>query len=106
MRIRKIATCLTYFECVAGGGAPSTLSAWPGREGRRLAVLGSVARGIARPDSDIDLLVQTSPGTTSFDFLRFKQLLERVLGRQVDLIDYGALKPVLDDDIRREAALL
>jgi len=72
----------------------------------RLAVFGSVARGEARQDSDIDLLVESPEGTSSFGFIRFKQLLERVLGRQIDLIDYGGLKPKLDDDIRRDAVLL
>lgn len=72
----------------------------------RLAVFGSVARGEARQDSDIDLLVEAPQGTSSFGFLRFKQLLERVLGRQIDLVDYGGLKPRLDDDIRGEAVLL
>lgn len=72
----------------------------------RLAVFGSVARGTARPDSDIDLIVESPPGTSSFEFLRFKELIEQVLSREVDLIDYGGLKGKLDDDIRREAALL
>ncbi|HEY0950789.1 nucleotidyltransferase domain-containing protein [Nocardioides sp.] len=72
----------------------------------RLAVFGSVARGTARPDSDIDLIVESPPGTSSFEFLRFKELIEQVLSREVDLIDYGGLKPKLDDDIRREAVLL
>ncbi len=73
---------------------------------RRLAVFGSVARGTASPDSDIDLIVESPPGTSSFEFLRFKQLIEQVLGREVDLIDYGGLKPRIDEDIRREAVLL
>jgi predicted nucleotidyltransferase len=72
----------------------------------RLAAFGSVARGEARQDSDIDLLVESPEGTSSFGFIRFKQLLEQVLGRQIDLVDYGGLKPNLDDDIRREAVLL
>jgi uncharacterized protein len=72
----------------------------------RLAVFGSVARGEARRDSDIDLLVQAPEGTSSFGFIRFKQLIERVLGRQIDLVEYGGLKAKLDDDIRREAVLL
>jgi uncharacterized protein len=72
----------------------------------RLAVFGSVARHEARPDSDIDLLVEAPEGTSSFGFIRFKQLIEQVLGRELDLVDYGALKPMLDDDIRREAVLL
>lgn len=72
----------------------------------RLAVFGSVARGEATGDSDIDLLVEAPEGTSSFGFIRFKQLLERVLGRQIDLVEYGGLKPKLDDDIRREAVFL
>lgn len=73
---------------------------------RRLAVFGSVARGVARSGSDIDLIVEAPPATSTFGFLQFKQLIENVLGREVDLIDYGGLKPSLDDDIRREAVLL
>lgn len=72
----------------------------------RLAVFGSVARREAGQDSDIDLLVKAPEETSSFGFIKFKQLLERVLGRQIDLVDYGGLKPRLDDDIRREAVLL
>lgn len=72
----------------------------------QLAVFGSVARHQARQDSDIDLLVDVPEGTSSFGFIRFKQLMERVLGREIDLVSYGGLKPKLDDDIRREAVLL
>jgi uncharacterized protein len=72
----------------------------------RLAVFGSVARHQARLESDIDLLVEVPEGTSSFGFIRFKQLIEQVLGREVDLVSYGGLKPRLDDDIRREAVLL
>ena len=73
---------------------------------RRLAVFGSVARRQADANSDIDLIVETPEGTSSFGFVRFKHRLEQVLGREVDLIDYGSLKPGLDDDIQREAVLL
>ena len=72
----------------------------------RLAVFGSVARGEARQDSDIDLIVDPPAGTSSFEFVRFKQLIEQVLGREVDLISYSGLAPTMDDDIRRDAVLL
>ncbi len=72
----------------------------------RLAAFGSVARHDARTDSDIDLLVEAPVGTSSFSFIRFKQLIEQVLGRETDLVSYGGLKPQRDDDIRREAVLL
>jgi uncharacterized protein len=72
----------------------------------RLAVFGSVARHEARQDSDIDLLVEAPDGMSSFDFVKFKQLVEQALGREVDLVSYGGLKANMDDDIRREAVLL
>lgn len=73
---------------------------------KRLAVFGSTARHEARDDSDIDLIVEVPDGTSSFGFIRFRQLIEEVLGRGVDLIDYGGLKPGLDEDIQREAVAL
>ena len=87
----------------AAGPVLRALAAEQGYE--RLAVFGSVARGDARPDSDIDLLVEAPEGTSAFGFLRFKQLIEQVLGREIDLVSYGGLKPI-DDDIRRDAVLL
>lgn len=72
----------------------------------QLAVFGSVARHQALEDSDIDLLVEAPENTSSFGFIRFKQLIEQVLGREIDLVSYGGLKARLDDDIRREAVLL
>lgn len=72
----------------------------------KLAVFGSVARHQARADSDIDLIVQAPEGTSTFGFVGFKQLIEQVLDREVDLIDFGGLKPRIDDDIRREAVPL
>jgi uncharacterized protein len=71
-----------------------------------LSVFGSAARHQARPDSDIDLLVEAPAGTSTFGFIRFKQLIEQILGREIDLVERGGLKPGLDDDIRREAMLL
>ncbi len=73
---------------------------------RRLAVFGSVARNQARTDSDIDLLVEAPKGTSSFGFIRFQRLIEQVLGRPVDLVSYGGLKPRIDDDIRHDAVAL
>lgn len=87
-------------------GAP-VLKALAGERGfTRLAVFGSVSRGQAGPESDIDLLVRAPKGTSSFGLVKFQRLLQDVLGRKVDLVEYGGLKPRLDDDIRRQAVLL
>jgi predicted nucleotidyltransferase len=72
----------------------------------KLAVFGSVARGEASDKSDIDLLVQPPKGASVKDIARLKATFERILAREIDLITYGGLKPVIDDDILREAVLL
>lgn len=71
-----------------------------------VAVFGSVARREARQDSDIDLLVDAPAGTTISTLRAMRDLFEAILGRSVDLVTYGALRPVLDDDVRREAVVL
>jgi len=71
-----------------------------------LAVFGSVARGEAHSGSDIDLLVRPPRGTTIAELLALQRLFEAIVGRPVDLMTYGGLKPGVDDDILEEAALL
>ena len=65
----------------------------------RLAVFGSVARHRAREDSDIDLLVQPPPDTSIGDLLAMRHTFEQILGRPVDLVSYGGLRPDRDDDM-------
>ncbi|MEO5852734.1 MAG: nucleotidyltransferase domain-containing protein [Nocardioides sp.] len=69
-------------------------------------MFGSVARHQVFPESDSDLLIEAPAGTSFFEFVGFEQLFDEVLGREVDLVDYGGLEPKLDDDTRREAVLL
>ena len=70
----------------------------------RLALFGSVVRGEARPDSDVDLLVQFSPGAKTYDhFLALSELLEAHLGRCVELVTLEALSPFLGPRILAEA---
>jgi uncharacterized protein len=72
------------------------------RRARRIAVFGSVARGEARPGSDIDLLVDFEPGASLLDQVGLFQDLEELLGTGVDVVSRGGLKP-RDDHIRGEA---
>lgn len=67
-----------------------------------VAVFGSAARGEATPESDIDLIVQAPQGTQIADLMWLQNTLTVVLCRPVDVITYGALKPDIDDDIRRD----
>jgi predicted nucleotidyltransferase len=70
----------------------------------RLALFGSVLRGSAGPESDVDLLVSFASGAKTFDrFLALSELLERALGRRVELITTEALSPFLGPRILAEA---
>lgn len=71
---------------------------------RRLALFGSVARGDARPDSDVDLLVQFEPGKKSLDsFMTLCFLLEELLEHRIELVTTESLSPYIGPHILREA---
>lgn len=53
--------------------------------GRSVAIFGSVARGDERPGSDIDLLVELTPGTRPIEILSMGVELEEALGVTVDV---------------------
>ena len=68
-----------------------------------LSIFGSVVRGEAGPESDVDILVEFSRPVSLFGFVRLQQYLERLLNRTVDLVTTDALKHRLRDRIIREA---
>jgi uncharacterized protein len=69
----------------------------------RVALFGSTARGDARPDSDLDLLVEFAGGPTFDSFMGLKFFLEDNLGRKVDLVTPDSLKPRMRPVVEREA---
>jgi predicted nucleotidyltransferase len=70
----------------------------------RLALFGSVLRGEARADSDVDLLVVFSHGAKTYHrFLALSELLELRLGRHVELVTPEALSPFIGPHILSEA---
>lgn len=68
---------------------------------KSLGLFGSIARGDASPGSDVDILVEFD--APSFDhYMDLKFYLEERLGRPVDLVLKGSLKPALRERILRE----
>ncbi len=57
--------------------------------GRNVRVFGSVARGEARPGSDVDLLVDVERGTGLFGLTAMEIELEQLLGCSVDVVSSG-----------------
>ncbi len=70
---------------------------------RRLWLFGSSARGEARPDSDLDILVEFEGPCTYAQYSSLRCLLEDVLGRKVDLVEEAALRPRVRPFVERDA---
>ena len=72
----------------------------------RAALFGSASRGEMKKRSDIDILVKLKMGKSLFDFVRLKIELEEKLGKKVDLVSYGAIKPRLKDIILKDEKVI
>jgi len=67
---------------------------------RRIGLFGSVASGKNGRDSDVDILVEFSPGKKTFDnYMELKFFLESALGARVDLVVREAVKPAFRKSI-------
>lgn len=65
----------------------------------KAGVFGSYAKGRASETSDIDLLVELTYPFSLLDFVGVKLELEEILGKNVDLVEYQAIKPIIRDSI-------
>jgi len=72
------------------------------RRATHIRVFGSVARGDAGPESDVDFLVDFEPQASLVDQVGLIQDLQRLLGISVDVVSSGGLRPH-HDPIRQEA---
>ncbi|MCK6577556.1 MAG: nucleotidyltransferase family protein [Anaerolineae bacterium] len=66
-------------------------------------VFGSVARGEAREDSDVDFLVEFRAGSSLFEVVGLWVRLKELLGREVDLSTERTLKEFIRPRALREA---
>lgn len=70
------------------------------RHAYSIRVFGSVARGDATPESDIDFLVTFRKGATLYDLSGLWQDLRELLGREVNVLSDGGLR----DSFRQQIA--
>lgn len=69
---------------------------------KRAGLFGSLVRGEAKAESDVDLLVDFEGPISLLDFVGLKQKLEETLGGKVDLVEYDAIKPLIGGKILKE----
>ena len=71
-----------------------------------IRVFGSVARGEAGQESDVDFLVEMEEGRSLFDLGRLWQDLEELLGREVDIVEPDGLHWYIRERVLSEAVAL
>ncbi|RPI58904.1 MAG: hypothetical protein EHM56_00490 [Chloroflexi bacterium] len=71
-----------------------------------VGVFGSVARGEASAQSDIDLLVRFSKRKSLLEMVKLEREVSTALGRKVDLLTEGAISPYLRDRVKRELRVI
>ena len=69
-------------------------------------VFGSMVRGDANEDSDVDFLVDAKPGTTALGLGGMLVDAEELLHRRVDVVTVGFLFPMMRQRVLREAVPL
>lgn len=70
---------------------------------KSIAIFGSMARGEATPESDVDILVEFDKPIGLFEFVRVKFYLEEIIGSEVDLVTPEAIRPAMREQILAEA---
>ena len=66
----------------------------------KAGIFGSYARGEAKKNSDIDILIEFSGSL--LDLVRLENELKRILKKRVDLLTYRAIHPLLKERILNE----
>ena len=69
-------------------------------------LFGSAAREEARPDSDIDFLIEMEQGRSLFDLVHLQQDLEELLKRKIDVVEPEGVHWYIRDKILKEAVPL
>ena len=75
---------------------------------RRAWLFGSFARGEETPESDVDILV-VFDRSTPIGLLRYTRMhreMEELLGRKVDLVEDGTLRPAASQTAEREKKII
>ena len=73
---------------------------------KKIAVFGSYARDEAKPESDMDILVEVSERKSLLDLVGIEQELTEALGVKADLLTEKSISPYLIDRIKKEMEVI
>jgi len=73
---------------------------------KKIAIFGTYARDEAKPESDIDILVDFSEIKSLLDLVGIEQELSDVLGVKADLLTEKSISPYLIDRIKGEMKVI
>lgn len=72
----------------------------------KIGVFGSMARGEATEQSDLDLLVYFAQRKSLLAMVALERQIAAALGRKVDLLTEAALSPYLRDTIKSQMVVI
>ncbi len=68
----------------------------------RLGIFGSRVHGVARIDSDVDVLVTLAPGRDLLDLVAIRDQLQEILGLPVDVVTESGIRDDSRESILRD----
>ena len=71
-----------------------------------IGVFGSMAKGEATEQSDIDLLLKFSKRKSLLSLVKLERELSASIGRKVDLLTEASISPYLRDRIKKELRII
>lgn len=73
---------------------------------KTIGIFGSYARGVQRPDSDLDILVNFKERKSLLTLVRIERELSEAIGVKVDLLTEQSVSPYLIDRIKSEMKVI
>ena len=66
---------------------------------KRAAIFGSFAKGNTNLNSDVDILIEPGKDFTIFKMLKMEEEISALVNREVNLVEYSALKPSISQEV-------